>query len=148
MGKKATMFLLSGLLGLILVPAVNVSADTVDSSNSSTEGGYVNLSTTNKTLATQVIPLNGNNVFTVSKAAVNGKGLVPYAWHSIDGGDWLFGVYGTKVQSTYKHSSRNHTATAQNGFGSGPRVKAPAGGTAFSQVTASVRNNQAYYGFY
>ncbi|RMC40732.1 hypothetical protein F5ESL0236_02155 [Lactobacillus sp. ESL0236] len=68
----------------------------------------------------------------------------PYEWHHIDSGDWLFGVYGTKVQSTYKHSSRNHTAAAKNANGDGRRRRdyARAGSTAFSKVNVAIKGNK------
>ena len=148
MSRKITTLLLSSLLGLALIPATGVSANVGNDDSSSTGGGYVELSTTDTTAPTPVISLNSNDTLAVSKAAVKGKGLAPYKWHHIDGGDWLFGVYGTKVQSTYKHAKRNHTATAHNGNGVGPRVKARAGNTAFSQVNATLTGNKAFYGFY
>ncbi|MCR5749283.1 lactococcin 972 family bacteriocin [Ligilactobacillus ruminis] len=66
----------------------------------------------------------------------------------MDGGKWLFGIYGTKVQSTYVHYGRTHSATDKNGMGAGTRVKVHAGITAFSQVNATMRNNKAYYNVY
>ncbi|WP_263863006.1 hypothetical protein [Ligilactobacillus ruminis] len=61
---------------------------------SSISGGYVELSSSNLKSPVSVIKEGGLSLF---KAKVKGKGLTPYQWHYIDGGKWLFGVYGTKV---------------------------------------------------
>lgn len=139
MSKKLTTALLTSLLSLGLVPATIAAADVAYSGNSSNEGGYVELSTKDKSAPVQLISSHGYSPR---------GGLAPYEWHRKDGGDWLFGVYGTKVQSTYIHNKRNHTATAKNGYGNGRRDYARAGSAAFSQVNATTKGNKAYYGFY
>lgn len=114
-------------------------------------GGYVELSKDNSQSTSVLISANferRENFVNAMNSRIKGKGLEPYKWHYIDGGRWLFGVYGTKVQSTYIHYGRTHSATAKNGMGAGTRVKVHAGVTAFSQVNATTRNNKAYYNVY
>lgn len=136
--KKNNLFIGGSTLLFLLVSSSSAYA-------SSISGGYVELSSSNLKSLVSVIKEGGLSLF---KAKVKGKGLTPYQWHYIDGGKWLFGVYGTKVQSTYVHYGRTHSATAKNGMGAGTCVKVHAGITAFSQVNATMRNNKAYYNVY
>ncbi|WP_158593047.1 lactococcin 972 family bacteriocin [Lactobacillus sp. ESL0230] len=46
------------------------------------------------------------------------------------------------MQSTYKHSSRNHTAAAKNANDDGRRDYARAGSTAFSKVNVAIKGNK------
>ncbi|WP_279083568.1 lactococcin 972 family bacteriocin [Lactobacillus apis] len=142
MSKKLTIALTTSLLSLGLVPATIAAADVAYNGSSSNYGGYVELSTNDTSAPVQFISSKGYST------RGGGAGLAPYKWHHKDGGEWLFGVYGTKVQSTYKHNRRNHTTTAKNGDGNGRRDYARAGATAFSQVNATFSGNKAYYGFY
>lgn len=141
MFRKQGAMLLSGLVLVSILPATIAFASESDTTSALDQGGYVEL-TVNDNSPTAVMPTNGVAYKTAASK------LTPHKWNSVDGGKWQFGVYATKVQSTYKHSKCNHTATAKNGDGNGPRVKAKAGNTAFSSVNATLMGNKAYYGFY
>lgn len=78
MSKKLTTALATSLLSLGLVPATIAAADVAYNGTFPTNGGYVELSTSDTSAPVQLISSDGYSTR---------AGLAPYEWHHIDGGD-------------------------------------------------------------